>query len=186
MSGYHSKSALGSFPMDRIKRVDRPTTFIDETAIERRAESESGFNRASRGDFGAIVQRERPRFGMKHPLSAALVTMQANMIPMVDGVVASQKAPITNDPEALALHVKKTAYFLRSDAVGICELPPYAVYTHCGEYRRTHRFATHARYRDTGRPRLSHVPRLERARLDQQLHEFHGLFELRVHRLHTS
>jgi hypothetical protein len=30
----------------------------------------------------------------------------------------------------MARHIKETAYFLRADMVGICELPPYAVYTH--------------------------------------------------------
>jgi reductive dehalogenase len=30
----------------------------------------------------------------------------------------------------MALHIKETAYFLRADAVGICKLPPYAVYSH--------------------------------------------------------
>lgn len=48
----------------------------------------------------------------------------------VDGPVAAQKAPGTDDPAANALNLKETACFLRSDAVGICELPPYAVYSH--------------------------------------------------------
>jgi reductive dehalogenase len=30
----------------------------------------------------------------------------------------------------MARHIKETGYFLRADAVGICELPPYAVYSH--------------------------------------------------------
>jgi reductive dehalogenase len=125
----HGKSALGPFPMDHFKRVDRPTNFIDESAIQRRAESEGGFARAFAGEFGATIQREVARFATKQPLSAAMVDMQYYIGQRVDGVVAKQKAPITQDPEALSLHIKKTAYFLRSDAVGICELPPYAVYT---------------------------------------------------------
>ena len=40
------------------------------------------------------------------------------------------RAPGTDDPVAMARHVKETAYFLRADMVGICELPPYAVYSH--------------------------------------------------------
>ena len=30
----------------------------------------------------------------------------------------------------MARHIKEAAYFLRADQVGICELPPYAVYSH--------------------------------------------------------
>ena len=30
----------------------------------------------------------------------------------------------------MARHIKETAYFLRADMVGVCELPPYTVYTH--------------------------------------------------------
>jgi reductive dehalogenase len=129
MSGYH-KRVLDNFPMQKIKRVERPTTIVNEDQIEKRDERESGFNRALRGDYGPVIQRERPRFGMKHPLSAALVTMQTYLKNVVDGIVASYKAPIPENPELLTTHIKETAYFLRADAVGICKLPPYAIYTH--------------------------------------------------------
>jgi hypothetical protein len=48
---------------------------------------------------------------------------------IVDGMVAEQKATLPEDPAAPARHIKETTYFLRADAVGICKLPPYAVYT---------------------------------------------------------
>ena len=60
MSGYH-KRILENFPMDSIKRVDRPTTIIEESKIKRVDERESGFNRAARGDFGPYLKGERPR-----------------------------------------------------------------------------------------------------------------------------
>jgi len=116
--------------MHKIKRVERPTTRLDEAKIARTDERESGFNRALRGDFGSFAQKERKRFSRKHPLSGALVAMQANLIDIVDGIVADRKAPITDDPLLLARHIKETAYFLRADAVGICKLPPYAIYSH--------------------------------------------------------
>ena len=59
--------------------------------------------------------------------------MQSYLKHIVDGIVAAQKAPIPEDPQLLSRHIKKTAYFLRADAVGICELPRYAVYTHNAE-----------------------------------------------------
>jgi reductive dehalogenase len=128
MSGYH-KRVLENFPMDSIKRVDRPTTIIEDVNVKRVDERESGFNRAARGDFGSYLKEQRPMFVMKHPVSGALGQMQLFLRDIVDGVVAKQKAPLPQDPAMLSLHIKELAYFLRSDAVGICELPPYAVYT---------------------------------------------------------
>jgi len=56
--------------------------------------------------------------------------MTVHLKDVVDGVVASQKAPIPKDPEQISRHIKELAYFLRADVVGICKLPPYAVYSH--------------------------------------------------------
>jgi reductive dehalogenase len=57
------------------------------------------------------------------------------MKPFVDGMAAEQKAPIPDDPATLSRHIKETAYFLRADAVGVCELPSYAVYSHKFDFR---------------------------------------------------
>ncbi len=127
------KMPCDSFPMHKIRRVDRPTTLIYEDNVTRVDERESGFNRALRGEYGPMIQRERPRFGTKHPLSAALVAMQTLLKNVVDGLVAQHRAPIPDDARALSRHIKDTAYFLRADAVGICRLPSYAVYSHEAE-----------------------------------------------------
>ena len=116
--------------MDTIKRVERPTTAIHDDQIKRVDERESGFNRARRGDFGERLSKEVNRFVPKQPVSGALLWMTSNMVNMVDGLVAVQKAPLPEDPAAISRHIKELAYFLRADAVGICKLPPYAVYTH--------------------------------------------------------
>ena len=123
MSGYHKRD-LDPFPMHAINRVDRPTTLILDDQVSRVDERESGFNKAARGDFGPFLAKERNRFVMKHPLSGALGQMQVFLRDIVDGVTAAQKAPLPEDPAALSRHIKETAYFLRADAVGICELPP--------------------------------------------------------------
>jgi hypothetical protein len=39
-------SRLDPYPVDILKRVDRPTTLINEADVERVDERESGFNRA--------------------------------------------------------------------------------------------------------------------------------------------
>ena len=129
MSGYHKRD-WETFPMDKLHRVDRPTTRIDEGKVQRVRERESGFMKAAAGDYGPVLQREFRRFVPKHPLSGSLAWMRTAMKPFVDGMVASQRAPLPNDPAALTRHIKETAYFLRADAVGVCELPPYAVYSH--------------------------------------------------------
>ncbi len=139
------------FPVHTLDRVDRPTTIVHEDQIRRTDEREGGFSRVGRGDFGPKLQREYKRFVPKHPLSGALVTMTGALGHMVDappgdmdqsrtpwGVsswtpmppTAKEEAPGTDDPEFMARHIKETAYFLRADVVGVCKLPPYAIYTH--------------------------------------------------------
>jgi len=124
---------LDPYPVEKLKRVDQPTILVKEDEVPRLDERESGFNRALRGDFGPYLSEERHRFVAKHPLSGALVQMEFTLSDIVDGVVAANKAPLPDDPEVMSRHIKETAYFLRADLVGICELPPYAVYSHSME-----------------------------------------------------
>jgi 3-chloro-4-hydroxyphenylacetate reductive dehalogenase len=128
MKGY-THVDLEPFPVHTLKRVDRPTTKIIDDRVGRVDERESGFNKAARGDYGKVLRREVGRFVRKQPFSAALLKMAGHMRGVVDGLAAGTKAPIPDEPALLSRHVKEAAYFLRADAVGICELPPYAVYT---------------------------------------------------------
>jgi 3-chloro-4-hydroxyphenylacetate reductive dehalogenase len=128
MSGYHKRD-FETFPMHTIKRADRPTTLILDHQVQRVDERESGFHRAARGDYGSQIQKEWRRFVPKHPLSGALLQMAFHLRRVMDGVAAGQRAPIPEDPVTLSRHIKEAAYFLRADAVGICKLPSYAVYT---------------------------------------------------------
>ncbi|MDH5696724.1 MAG: hypothetical protein OEZ00_09045, partial [Dehalococcoidia bacterium] len=83
----------GRFPMEKLKRVDQPTTKITDS-IPRFDEREHGFARAMRGDFGPALAREMARFVDKYPLGAAFATMTAHLAPVVDGEIAPLKAPI--------------------------------------------------------------------------------------------
>ena len=134
------------YPVHTLKRVDRPTTSILDDQIQRMDERESGFMRAGRGDFGPRLKKEYYRFVQKHPLSNALVNMGFHLRKVVDGDSASKVAPLIEDPVWMAGHIKETAYFLRADLVGICKLPPYAVYSHSAwkggyEIELNHRYA---------------------------------------------
>jgi len=120
---------LGPYPMEKLKRVDQPTTIITDN-IPRFDEREHGFARAMRGDFGPVATREFGRFIHKYPLGAAFANMVGHMVPMVDGAVATTKAPLPKDPKILSQHIKQLGYFLRADIIGICRLPRYAVYSY--------------------------------------------------------
>ena len=113
---------LDPYPVEVLKRVDRPTTLINEDEIQRVDEREGGFNRARRGDFGPSFQNLLGRF--KYPISRAQNEMAVALTDKVDGAVAPNKAPGTDHPAAMARHIKATAYFLRAGIVGICALPP--------------------------------------------------------------
>lgn len=134
MGGY-LKRDWETFPMETLKRVDRPTTRIDEGRVHRVREREAGFCKAAAGDYGERLQREFRRFVGKHPLSGALAWMRDNLQPLADGKLAPSVAPLPQDPAVMSRHIKETAYFLRADAVGICALPPYAVYSHRFNFR---------------------------------------------------
>jgi len=123
------KHQLGPYPMEKLKRVEQPTTRITAN-VQRVDERESGFNRARLGDFGPVAERECRRFVMKEPISAAQRDMISHIASIVDSEVASSKPPIPEDPEVLSRHIKSLGYFLGADIIGICRLPQYAVYSH--------------------------------------------------------
>lgn len=122
------KVQLGPFPMEKLKRVDQPTTLITDN-IKRFDQREEGFERAIRGVYGPIAQRESKRLG-KTPIEAAEWYLSYNISKAVDGIVASSKAPIPEDQWILSRHIKRLGYFLRADIMGICRLPQYSVYSH--------------------------------------------------------
>jgi reductive dehalogenase len=129
MSGYRERNPE-PFPVHHLKRIARPTTVIQDNMVQRVSQSNAGFMKARRGLYGTALQKEVGRFVGKHPMSAAQSWMMGKMRLLVDGIAAKQTAPIPADPQSLSRHIKEAAYFLRADAVGICELPPYAVYSH--------------------------------------------------------
>lgn len=118
------------FPVHRLKRVERPTSGIRDEEVRRVDERDGGFQRANRGEYGEFIQQEYHRFMEKYPLSYSLLEMSRHLAGRVAGDVQGPRAPHTDDPRAMTRHIKETAYFLRADMVGICRLPPYAVFTH--------------------------------------------------------
>ena len=120
---------LGPFPMDKVPRVEQPTTRITDS-VQRVDVRQLGTSRAIRGDYGPFAASEIQRAILKYPVGAAMRNMTHYLGPRTEGEVAPSKAPIPEDPESLSRHIKCLGYFLRADIVGICRLPQYAVYTH--------------------------------------------------------
>ncbi len=120
---------LGPYPMERIRRVARPTTLItdDIARVPKRADF---FARARHGDLGKRPFEEVRRFVSKNPLSAAMGAVDATHHDVHTGEPAPTRAPLPDDPEAVSRHIKATCYFLDADVVGICEVPEYAWYSH--------------------------------------------------------
>lgn len=120
---------LGRFPMEKIKRVDKPTTYIGPNVkgVPKRAD---GFVRAFKGDFGPAAEREIRRFVTKQPFNAAIGHLHWKQVPIHKGDPAPEKAPLSNDAAELAKHIKAACYFMDADMVGICEMPDWAWYSH--------------------------------------------------------
>ncbi len=137
MAGY-LKRKLDIFPMHKIRRVEKPTIRIEFDKVQRVSERESGFAKAAAGDYGERAKREVQRFVEKYPLSGAASWVRAALKPLASGIEAPHKAPIPQDPEVLSRHIKEVAYFLRADAVGICELPRFAVYSYKFDFKNPH------------------------------------------------
>ncbi len=133
-SRYKRPLALGKYPMEKIKRVDRPTTRIDDgpsgEGIPRIPKRADFFERARHGDLGTKPLREVARFISKFPLSGALGEVYRTQLAVHEGDLADELAPLPEEPQAVADHIKAMCYFLDADVVGICRIPTYAWYSH--------------------------------------------------------
>lgn len=126
---------LGPFPTHKIKRVDKPTNVITD-GVQRYDMRDTAYGRAGRGEYGPIVQKGMKNLPPgKYPLSAAQKDVIEYIAVMKGNPVASQKAPITQEPEALSRHMKSVGHFLKADLVGICKPPQSAYYSHDKEGR---------------------------------------------------
>jgi len=128
LEGKAQNGQLGPYPLERLKRVDKPTTYIGSN-VQRVSERDAGFLKAGRGEYGPRLKAEASRFVSKEPVAAALAQMVRNLRDMTPVDVYPKLAPIPKDPAAQSRHIKGLGYFLRADCIGICELPQYAVYS---------------------------------------------------------
>ncbi|MEE4188588.1 MAG: reductive dehalogenase, partial [Roseobacter sp.] len=142
-AGYRtSKSALsrdpfarrdfvqGPHPFETLRRLDRPTTYIDEARVARVPKRADMFARAQFGDMGKAVQEAAAggRYVRKSAPSSAQRRMLGAFILFQDGPVA----PVRLESSAArnAANIKATSYFLGIDAVGLSRCPEWAWYSH--------------------------------------------------------
>lgn len=120
----------GPHPFETLKRVETPTTYIDEPNVARVPKRSDMFARAQFGDLGKKVQagaagglytrKAAPGFAQRRVLGA--FTLIQNGPPGA--------GPRPSDAAENADLVKATAYWLGADAVGLSRCPDWAWYSH--------------------------------------------------------
>ncbi|MEM9623124.1 MAG: reductive dehalogenase domain-containing protein, partial [Pseudomonadota bacterium] len=123
-------SHLSRYPMEQVKRVAEPTTLIFADEVPRVPKRAEFFQRARSGDLGPKAQQEVKRFAFKHPLTDGMMYPLRAMVAHQDGNVAEAQEDQFGDAAANARAIKSLSYHLGADLTGICEIPPYAWYSH--------------------------------------------------------
>ncbi|MEP1520417.1 reductive dehalogenase [Ascidiaceihabitans sp.] len=120
----------GAHPFEKLKRVDTPTTYIDEDRVARVPKRTDMFARAQFGDMGKKMQdgAKGGRYVAQAPTSMAQRRALGAFVLLQDGDVAARKVPMP--PQDAAALVKATSYWLGADAVGISRCPDWAWYSH--------------------------------------------------------
>ncbi|MFC3614468.1 reductive dehalogenase [Lutimaribacter marinistellae] len=120
----------GAHPFEKLKRVETPTTYIDEPNVPRVPKRADMFARAQFGDMGKALQdgakgghyvrKSAPSFAQRRALGAFVL--------LQDGDCAS--GPCPTDAERNAANLKAASYFLGVDAVGLSRCPEWTWYSH--------------------------------------------------------
>ena len=120
----------GPHPFETLKRVDDPTTFIDEARVARVPKRTDMFARAQFGDLGKTVQEgaKNGHYARKAAPSAAERRMLGAFVLLQDGL--PENGPRPDDAQRNALNIKAASYFLGVDAVGISRCPDWTWYSH--------------------------------------------------------
>ncbi|MDJ0825557.1 MAG: reductive dehalogenase domain-containing protein [Rhodobacter sp.] len=122
--------ADGPHLFETLKRVDTPTTFIDEAHVARVPKRTDMFARAQFGDMGKANQEAAKGgyYARKAAPSMAQRRMLGAFVLLQDGEAEAVDRP--TDAERNALNVKAASYFLGVDAVGISRCPDWTWYSH--------------------------------------------------------
>ncbi len=120
----------GPHPFETLKRVETPTTYIDEARVPRVPKRTDMFARAQFGDMGKAPQdgAKGGHYARKSAPASAQRRMLGAFVLLQDGVPDAGPRPA--DPQANADAIKAASYFLGVDAVGISRCPEWTWYSH--------------------------------------------------------
>jgi reductive dehalogenase len=120
----------GAHPFEKLRRVEEPTTYIDEAQVARVPKRTDMFARAQFGDMGKKLQQAATggQYVRKAAPSMAQRRALGAFVLLQDGAPAQPRQQIA--PERAAELVKATSYFLGIDAVGISRCPDWTWYSH--------------------------------------------------------
>ncbi len=120
----------GAHPFEKLKRVEAPTTYIDEARIPRVPKRTDMFARAQFGDMGKPTQEgaKNGHYARKAAPSMAQRRLLGAFVLLQDGEPEPGARP--SDPERNAANVKAASYFLGVDAVGLSRCPDWTWYSH--------------------------------------------------------
>ena len=121
----------GAHAFEKLKRVDTPTTFIDEERVARVPKRTDMFARSQFGDLGKKAQDAATGgwYARKAAPSFAQRKMLGAFVLLQDGEPARDAAKPT-EAERNSENVKAASYFLGVDAVGISRCPDWTWYSH--------------------------------------------------------
>ena len=120
----------GAHPFERLKRVESPTTYIDEANVARVPKRADMFARAQFGDMGKKNQESATggHYARKSAPSFAQRRVLGAFVLLQDGESAEVEKP--TDAERNAANIKAATYFLGVDAVGLSRCPEWTWYSH--------------------------------------------------------
>jgi reductive dehalogenase len=123
---------MGAYPFERLKRVEAPTTFIDEPRVPRFPKRADFFARAVFGDMGKEMQNNAKGgfYVLKSAIGAAARRALGALLLLQFGDARGPISPSVRDPKRNALNVKAASYFMATDAVGLSRCPEWAYYSH--------------------------------------------------------
>jgi len=117
--------------LETLKRVDTPTTYMDEANIPRVPKRTDMFARSQFGDMGKANQdaatggyyarKSAPSYAQRRALGAFV---------LLQGGAAEDNAPPARDAVWYSDQLKAASYFLGVDAVGMSRCPDWSWYSH--------------------------------------------------------
>ncbi len=131
----YNDAQLGPYPDHLLKRVDKPTNMVGGSKRKSQSDTVNTIvkQKAREGKYSAKMNDIilNTPFGKREPVAQSFTEfMRPHIVNLRDAQnpPAKEKAPIPDDPRAITRHIKSFGYFLGADAVGVCEIPEYAVF----------------------------------------------------------